>query len=270
MDGGMKKNSTELNIPEFIDKFSGQKIVSKADLRQYYHLLNPDLSDQAFRRILYGLEKHNYIASSGSGIYILQDPFSSQKPRKNKFVPAVTSIIKKINDEIMEAFPYLDYLLWETKILQEFMGQQPGQNLIILETEKGTEESVFNHISAIYPGQTYLDPDRITIERYVFQQPEPILVSRLVTQTPKGKRVNGVPYAKIEKILVDILVDEKKYFLFQGQELVSIFENAFDRYVIDEKSLLRYAGRRNAISKLEQFIRNQTQIDSLKFREDTI
>lgn len=270
MVGNMKKNSIELNIHEFKNKFSGQKYVSKTDLRNFYQLLYPDLTEQAFRRILYALEKQNLIISTGRGIYIFQNPISTQHPQKKKFIPTLSPNVKMVNDEIKGTFPYLDYLIWETKILNELMIHQPGQNQIILETEKGTGDSVFNHLSELYPGQTFLDPSRITIERYVIQQPETILISKLVTQTPMGKRVNGVPYAKIEKILVDILVDDEKYFIFQGQELVSIFENAFAHYLIDDKSLLRYAGRRNAIPKLKQFVRNQTRIEFRQFNEDAI
>lgn len=270
MVGNMKKDIVELNIPEFINKFSGQKYASKADLRNFYHLQYPDLTEQAFRRILYALEKQNHIIATGRGIYIFQEPLSTKHSPKKKFVPTLSPTVKTVNDEIKTTFPYLDYLIWETKILYEFMVHQPGQNQIILETEKGTGDSVFNHLSEIYPGQTFLDPNRITIERYAIQQPEALLISKLVTQTPMGKRVNGVPYAKIEKILVDILVDNEKYFIFQGQELVTIFENAFAHYLIDEKSLLRYAGRRNAIPKLKQFVLNQTQIEFRQFNEDAL
>ena len=266
----MKKDIVELNIPELKKKFSGQKHVSKTDLRDFYHLQNPTITEQAFRRILYALEKQNLIIPTGSGIYFFQGPLSSQHSQKKKFVPLLSPIVKRLNDEIMETFPYLDYLIWETKILHEFMVHQPGQNQIILETEKGTAESIFNRLSENYSGQTFLDPNRITMERYVFQQPETILISKLVSQTAIGKRVDGVPYAKIEKILVDILVDDEKYFIFQGQELASIFENVFSHYLINEKSLLRYAGRRNALPRLKQFILDQTQIKFRQFHEDAI
>ena len=266
----MKKNIVELNIPELKRKFSGQKYISKTDLRNFYHLLNPELTEQTFRRILYALEKQNLIITTGSGVYIFQNPLSSLLSQKEKLVPSLSPIVKRVNDEIEDNFPYLDYLIWETKILYEFMVHQPGQNQIILETEKGTGESVFNRLSENYPGQTFLDPSRITMERYVFQQTETILISKLVSQTAMGKRVDGVPYAKIEKILVDILVDDEKYFIFQGQELASIFENVFSHYLINEKSLLRYAGRRNALPRLKQFILDQTQIKFRKFHEDAI
>jgi len=266
----MKKDIVELNILELNKKFSDHKHVSKTNLRDFYHLLNPGITEQAFRRILYALEKQNLIITTGSGIYNFQNPLSSQHSQKEKFAPTLSLIVKRLNDEIKETFPYLEYLIWETNILHEFMIHQPGQNQIILETEKGTEESVFNRLNEKYPGQTFLDPNRITIERYVFQQPETIFISKLVTQTAMGKRVDGVPYAKIEKILVDILVDDEKYFIFQGQELASIFDNVFSHYLINEKSLLRYAGRRNAFPRLKQFILNQTQIEFRQFNEDAI
>ncbi len=149
------------------------------------------------------------------------------------------------------------------------MLHQPVHHDVIIETEKGTEDSVFNKLSEKSPGRTFLDPDRVMMERYVLQQSEAILISKLITQTPVGKKVNGVPYAKIEKILVDILVDEEKYFIFQGRELVSIYENVFYGYLMDEKSMLRYAGRRKAMDKLKQFILNQTQIEFRLFDGDS-
>lgn len=266
----MKKDNFELNILELRNRFSGQKYALKTDLRNFYRLLYPELTEQAFRRILYALEKQNLVASAGRGIYFIQVSLSFQRPQKKKFTPALSPNVKNLNDEIKEIFPYVSYLIWETKILHEFMVHQPGQNYINLETEKGTEDSVFNHLSDKYPGKTFLNPNRMTMERYVIQQPETFLISKLVTQTPMGKRINGIPYAKIEKILVDILIDDDKYFIFQGQELVSIFENVFANYWIDEKSLLRYAGRRNAIPKLKQFVLNQTQIKFIQFSEVTL
>jgi hypothetical protein len=265
----MERNHFELNKPDLINNFSGQKLISKADLRNFYHLRSPNLTEAAFRRILYMLEKQHLLLAIGRGIYTLQDPLSSQLTQKKKFAPTLSPNVKKLNDEIHEVFPYLGYLIWETKILHEFMVHQPGQNQIILETEKDAEDSVFNQISESYPGKTFLDPDRIMIERYVFQHPEAILISRLISQTPMGEKINGVPYAKIEKILVDILVDDKKYFIFQGQELVNIFENVFANYRIDEKSLQRYARRRNAIPKLKLLLLNHPKIEFSQFDEVT-
>jgi hypothetical protein len=255
-------------IDSFTQQFSSPQSVSKADLRDFFRFRDPNLTEQAFRRILYGLEKQNLITPTGRGTFLCQPRLLPQFTQKKKFLPALSSWIQKVNAEIKETFPYLDYLLWETQVLHALMLHQPGQNQIILETEKDTEEAVFNHFSSLYPGQIFLAPDRTMLERYVMQQPETILVSKLISQTPMGKKIGGVPYAKLEKILVDLLVDEETYFIYQGQELVNIFENAFAQYWIDERSLLRYAGRRNAIAKLQLFISTQTHIELEYFHKD--
>ena len=264
----MKKDNIEINITALRHKFSGRKKASKKELREFYQRLYPELSEQGFRRILYSLENERYIGASGSGIYVFQSHFSSQFPNKKKFLPRISPLVGEVNDEVMEAYPYLNYVIWETKILFDFMVQQPWQNEVLVEVEKETEESVFNGLTEKYPGRVFLDPDREVMERYVFQQTDPILVTGLVSQTPKGKKVGGVPYAKLEKILVDILIDDEKFFIFPERELVSIYENIFSRYLIDEKSFLRYAGRRNGIQKLKEFLNNQTKIRLFPINED--
>jgi hypothetical protein len=62
---------------------------------------------------------------------------------------------------------------------------------------------------------------------------------------------------------VDIFVDDVRFLPYQGNELESIFEEAFRRYLIDEFSLFRYAGRRNAKQKIYQFISEKTNIKLL-------
>jgi hypothetical protein len=80
-----------------------------------------------------------------------------------------------------------------------------------------------------------------------------------MTQSPK-KKLRGVIFPRLEKILVDIFVDSDKFFAFQGEELVHIFENVFNAYWINEKTLFRYAGRRNAAARLRNFINTKIMV----------
>ena len=245
---------------ELINAFSGSRSVQKADLRNFYYQHSRAATEQAFRRFVYGLEKRQIITPIGAGDYAFHDNSSQKAAKKKRFSPNWSQELVVLNKVVQEAFPNIQYLGWETRVLHEFMIHQPGQNLFIIETEKDVCESVFNHLNQRYPGQTFLDPDRLTMERYVLHQPDSVLISRLITQSPK-KTVDGNPFPKLEKILVDIFVDGDKYFFFQGEELVRIFENAFSSYWISEKTLFRYAGRRKASMKLRHFISTQTQIE---------
>jgi len=254
----MKKENIDLKIFDLNKEFKNTKYVKKKDLKNFYFRLNPYFTDQFFRRILYSLEKEELISSTGSGVYYFN---KDENPIKKKYLPSPSQSLRILDAKIKDTFPYIKYLVWETRILNEFMLLQLGQNHLILDVEKGTENSVFNQLSEAYSGKIFLNPSSLTMERYVQQLPEAILISTLISQTPMGKKVEEIPYAPIEKILVDLLVDDKKFFTFRGNELVSIFDGVFNSYLIDEKSLIRYAGRRKAINKLKKFVINKTQVE---------
>jgi hypothetical protein len=256
--GAMKTNVSILAIPDLKMKFSNRESVRKVELWEFYHLQNPDLTEQAFRRILYSLEKERCITPIGAGIYALINPFLAST--KKKFVPSLSPTAQELSLEVKENFPYTQYLIWETGALHEFMTHQPSQSQIILEIEKEATESVFNKLKEQSSRNIFLEPDRVTFERYIIDTPESILLLQLVTQSPKMK-TKGIVSARLEKILVDIFSDEDRFFTFHGQELTNIFENAFSTYWINTKTLFRYAGRRKVVERLKNFINTRTQID---------
>ncbi len=253
----MENGFSLLHIHELNKSFPARRPFPKADLRRFYSRFQPGLSEQTFRRILYALEKHQVLTPIGAGLYALAGN-EAATPREN-FAPNWSPACKDIQDIVRQAFPYLETLCWETRLLREWMLHQPANSQIILEVEKDACESVFNHLTQEYPGQVFLEPDRAMMERYILPLPESILVSRLVTQSPK-KKLRGAIFPRMEKILVDIFLDSDRFFAFQGDELVHIFENVFAAYWVNEKTLFRYAGRRNAADRLRDFIGTKTMI----------
>lgn len=156
-DGAMKDNDPLAEVRDLKKTFESVKYVRKTDLRSFYFQRHPDLTEQAFRRILYSLEKQHTITPIGAGVYVLEEPYLST--RKSIFIPAPTSEIENISSIIQKSFPYIDYLIWDTKILREFMIHQPGRNQIILEVEKDAFESVFNHLKEQFVRRVFLAPD---------------------------------------------------------------------------------------------------------------
>jgi hypothetical protein len=163
------------------------------------------------------------------------------------------------------AFPYLECVYWESSILHDFMVNQPKINLLLLDIEKGSELSVFDLLQQGTSLDVFLSPDSSTIERYVSDKIEPVILSSLVSQAPKANKGKMHHYARIEKILVDILADKPKFFPYQGEELVAIYENVFERILINEDTLIRYAQRRAAEDTLKDFILGQTDISLREF-----
>ncbi len=253
----MKTKDSALAVPDLRKKFSTRETVLKDELRKFYHLLHPGLTEQAFRRILYSLEKERCITPIGAGLYALT--YTTHASAKKKFNPKLSLTAQKLSLDVIENFPYTQYLIWETGVIHEFMTHQPGQNQIILEIEKEAAESVFNKLKEQSSRKIFLEPDRLTFERYIINSPESILLLQLVTQSPKIK-TNGIVSVRLEKILVDIFSDKDRFYIFQGQEMVNIFENAFSAYWINTKTLFRYASRRKVDERLKSFINTRTQI----------
>jgi len=252
----------KLRIPELKRALSGRKFFRKADLVDFYRSQSARSSEKAFRRILYGLEKRGLIRSVDAGVYTLGDEQPTPRPQKT-FIPIFSPELSALSESVQAAFPYTKYLLWETRTLHEFMLHQPGQNQIILETEMEAVESVFNFLGSQGESKVFIQPDRITLERYILPHKESIIVSKLITQSPRQK-VNEIPCPKPEKILVDVFTDADLFYIFQGQELVNIFETAFHTYKISEKTLFRYAGRRKVGQKIRAFISQQTNIQLIQ------
>jgi hypothetical protein len=251
-------NSLNLYLPELRNACSGRMFLDKTDLRNFYQKYSPTLSETAFRRILYALKRQDVIISVDSGVYRLSNGGNSSQG-SIKFVPNLSPELCKLYNTIKTAFPYADCLVWETRVLHEFMLHQPGQNQIFLESEKDVVESMFNFLNDRFFGRVFLRPDRLTFERYILPQTDSIIITTLFSQSPHQK-VENIPTPKLEKILVDVFANEELFYIFHGEELVHIFEAAFERYKISQKTIFRYAERRKIDQKIRDFIREKTSI----------
>ena len=258
-------SNMNLFLPELRGAFSGRKFFGKADLRNFYQKRTPSLSESAFRRIVYALERRDQIIPVDAGVYRFSNGHNTPHALK-KFTPSFSPELRQIDREIKTAFPYAEVLVWETRLLHEFMLHQPGRSQIILETEKDVSESVFNFLNTRWTGRVFLQPDRLTFERYVLPRSDGIVITSLLSQSPHQK-VEGVSTPKLEKILVDIFADEDIFYIFHGEELVHIFEAAFDRYQVSQKAIFRYAQRRKLDQKLRDFLQKKTKIQLIQLEE---
>jgi len=253
----MKSDTSQYQLNELKMAFLASGRVPKSALRSFYSHFDPDLTEPDFRRILYALEKRQILTAIGAGIYAIHE--NAALPSKKIYVPDWSQSHQALRQRLQETFPYLEILSWETRMLNEWMIHQSANNQIILETEREACESVFNYLQQKYPGQVFLEPDRAMMERYILPLPESILITHLMTQSPR-KEMHGLVFLRLEKILVDVFADSDKYFAFQGEELVHIFEDSFAAYWINEKTLFRYAGRRKVTTRLVEFIKTRTDI----------
>jgi hypothetical protein len=223
--------------------FENKKIISKGELIMAIRKDFPNWSDNTINAYLHLLKKKGIIYNISRGIYALGS--------KETFNPQINDQLKRIASQIHKTYPFVNYCVWNSSWLNDFMRHQPFKNFIIVEVEKVASEQVFNEISLSFPN-VFINPDDTFFDRYVSTLDKVIIVKNLNSEAPTLK-LKELIIPTLEKILVDILIDVNLFAAQQG-ELNFIFKSAFDKYDINESKMMRYAARRNREEELERMI----------------
>ena len=86
----------------------------------------------------------------------------------------------------------------------------------------------------------------------------PYHVGKLLTEAPKGKK--AVWHTCLEKMLVDMTAEKWIKTAFSEAEYPGVLEQAFQKYIIDESQMFRYAKRRHVKDDIMKIIQSQTRI----------
>jgi hypothetical protein len=140
------------------------------------------------------------------------------------------------------------------------MLHQSDRNFIIIEVEAEAENAVFEFLKEDVEN-IYIKPTEKEIEQYILSNKESIIVKKLVTQSPTNQ-INKVKIPALEKILVDLFVDKILFVIYQGRELINIFEYIYKNYELNFSTLLRYAGRRKTEKNIKEFLTKTIKIQN--------
>ena len=165
----------------------------------------------------------------------------------------------KLAKIIADRFEEVKHCIWETEWLNEFSQHQSTKRLILIEIEKDFVESLYYELKDASRFDIYLNPDKKTIDFYISESNKPIVVKKLITRSPIGKRTEKrIKFYNplLEKILVDLFAEEKLFYFYQGAELMHIYENAIKNYTLNYTKLFSYARRREREQDIKQFMTN--------------
>ena len=115
--------------------------------------------------------------------------------------------------------------------------------------EKNVSEFVFRFLQEEYY-DVLLRPNSNDWDSYWKQNC--IVVLNQVTESPQNEK-NKRAMSK-EKILVDIVAEKTFENLYSKSEVKRIYETAYQRYIIDNTKLLRYARRRNKEKIVQEYL----------------
>ena len=228
-------------------------------------LLSAVPESQVFtRQALYNLFKENnknlsynsvgWIIDEGLKSNLLfkvgSDSYSRKKETRNTYSPRYSEFSKELLSKMEERFPELEYTLFETLLLNEFVNHLYAQNILVLQVEKDLCPFTFDFLNELFPGKVLYNPSSDDLGRY--QSDNCIILENRISEAPFDKV--HPHFITMEKLLVDTVSDKAIKELIPTSEVSNIYENAKLIYKSDLTKIKRYAKRRNAWTKVEALL----------------
>ena len=164
-----------------------------------------------------------------------------------EFVPEVTADMLEANVILHRDLPFSSFCIYKGTELAPYLHNIATNNVLYVETERDSCETAFNILKR--EGFTcHIRPGKDMIYHYIDLADNVVFVKPLPSESPL-QTVQGLAVPTLEKLLVDINVDED-FFYLQGSESFYILRNAAEKNVINRSRLLRYAKRRYVADKL--------------------
>ena len=204
-----------------------------------------DFQESSFSTILSRLVREQRIRKTDGLLY----PADVFKPifRTN---PDDTT--RELFNGLKETLPFTEISIWNTEAILSLMHDIPNFSLTIVGAERLSADSVTDALENLTDRLILRDAEKDILSRLAPGR-SLVVVTPQVSQAP-FEMENGVTCPTLEKILVDILCDNALHAL-TGSEAYEIYATALDRYAVNRKTLLRYAGRRNRTGEVKTILK---------------
>ena len=236
---------------KLIEEFKDRDYFTRKELFDFYLNSEPELNENTFGWRIYDLKNKNIIKSVKRGFYVIS--------RKPEYKPVISPDILNISKRISRWSDEVNYCIWETTWLNEFMQHQANQSALLVEIEKDFEEALFFELKTLMRREVFLNPDEKVIDLYIAESNKPVIIRKLLTRTPLTERTEkrvSFYTPTLEKILVDLYTEKQFFYYLQGSELIHIYENAISAYTINFTRLFSYAKRREREQDIKNFMTN--------------
>lgn len=194
-----------------------------------------DVSEQKFKWILYELERDGVLSRIGTKRYIAG---------VEKYKYELREESKAIDEFISSSFPEVNYVIWESTQLNEWVNFLHNQNTIFVDVEKELFDFVVDGLMEEF-GDEYtilVNPDEQTVSRY--RRDNLVIVKKLFSRSPADKKGHRI---KLEKLIVDLLCDKYYVWMLDSSAVEAVFSGVKKNYAIDTTKMLNYAKRRGVL-----------------------
>jgi hypothetical protein len=236
---------SEGNIIQYLkSNLNDQAQFTTQELIELLSALNPEATKNTHSWRINQLKSTGQIHQSGRGLY----SFIS----KPEFTPALSLKTKRLINRVEALVPELEIVVWETPMLAEIIEKPIEKHFIFFHTKRDRID--FLHGKMLdFSRPTFPNPNKEIIEKYLLPLNEAIILLPLSTQTPVMK-LNDFKTKTIEGLLVSACLVET-ILTPMGIDLNQLFSAAFSKYNVNESKLLRYAGRRDRRTEINELLK---------------
>jgi len=234
---------------QILDYFKDAEYITRSDIKAFlsnrFDRLDSKTIDARVSKLLFRLKNKGLLFSVKRGVYKIET--------KKLFFPVKDTFIQKLDGVFKMQYPEIYYCIWSTQSLHQFMNLQPFSYFYVFETEKDMLDSAF-YLFKDTNVNAYLNPDKEMMEKYISESKNAVVIKQITSRSPLiGSLKPKMPM--LEKMLVDVFFETDIFYVYQGNEMRNIFENAFRNYHINYSKLLNYAGRRKQKAKIIQYLK---------------
>lgn len=231
-------------INQAMNNISDKRTYCREDLLRALRNEKPDLSDSTFRWTLYNLLREQKLFKTDYDTYVTIKP-KSLPVYKPYYSEKANTLMRNLSNQ----YPELEFVVFESALLNEFLNHQIAQNTIYVQVEKNISSYIFDNLHEEYVGSVLYRPNKTEFDRYWTK--DCIVVLDLISQAPLSQ--DNIHEMTAEKMLVDVIAERSISVTFSPSEIPFLFENVMRSYQIDKRKMNRYAGRRGKSSKVKKY-----------------
>ncbi len=237
-----------------LDNIEGKTTYSHKTLIDEFKILKPDLSDSTYHWALAALVHSGKLTRMGYDSYAL----STGEP-KEEYVPNYSETSLQLIKLISEKYPYIQFTVFETVLMNDFLNHLIAQNTIFVQVEKESSIYVFRFLQEIGYTNIMYKPTKKDFNLYWSK--DCVIITDLISEAPL--RRDKSHSIMLEKMLVDMSADKLIASTFSKAEFPDICEQVQSRYLIDKVRMLRYARRRNRQKVMIEYLEGRVEENAI-------
>jgi len=238
---------------EVASTFSNKTVFSREEFADFMRVRKPTLMENSVGWLLYDLCQKRIVERVARNAYRAYTGESTLKDYKTELSEESSGILEFLREQ----FPLLELIVWETRAYNEFANHQLTRNFIFVESEKLICESVFSAVREQSSHTILFRPDEKEIDMY--SGDVTVSVISLTSEAP----IDG-HHASLEKLLVDLFANKLLGQIISRGDYAGIYEEAFSKYNLNSKQMLRYARRRNKSDEVRTLLESTLNMSSVK------